>query len=277
MELLPGDAEPPLCRGALTCIAEPYLRPGAHLGRGVGGGRRGRGQSSLAGRGAGRRAALRMRASPRLGAREPGPPGWLAWEWGALVGAVPHPGPVPSRRDLFTPRPAAAAAAAGGGGGQPLGPAAPRPIGAQHANEGARHTAAGAVRAAPPPLRLGRPEMRLPPAVRPPPGRPSGPTRPGRPAGPRASGRGTYLRYLTCAGLGGALCPDARPRGRHSHPHLRCPPPGPPCSPAAAPRQRLLLSSSCRGCPPARGRGGLAVVRASGPGPCTGTASECRS
>lgn len=183
VELLPGDAEPRLCRGALTCIAEPYLTPGAHLGRGVGGGRRGRGQSSLAGRGAGRRAALRMRASPRLGAREPGPPGWLAWEWGALVGAVPHPGPVPSRRDLFTPRPAAAAAAAGGGGGQPLGPAAPRPIGAQHANEGARHTAASAGRATPPPLRLGRPEMRLPPAVHSP---PSGPARPG-PAAPRAS------------------------------------------------------------------------------------------
>lgn len=168
-ELLPGDAEPRLCRGALTCIAEPYLRPGAHLGSGVGGGRRGRGQSSLAGRGAGRRAALRMQASPRLGAREPSPPGWLAWEWGALVGAVPHPGPVHSRRDLFTPRTAAAAAAAGGGGGQPLGPAAPRPIGAQHANEGARHTAASAGPATLPPLRLRHPEMRLQHAVHPPP------------------------------------------------------------------------------------------------------------
>lgn len=39
------------------------------------------------------------------------------------MGAVP-PGPVRSRLDLFTPRPAAAAAAAGGGGGRPPVPAA---------------------------------------------------------------------------------------------------------------------------------------------------------
>lgn len=204
MELLPGDAEPRLCRGALTCIAEPYLRPGAHLGRGVGGGRRGRGQSSLAGRGSGRRAALRMRASPRLGAREPGPPRWLAWEWGALVGAVPHPGPVHSRRDLFTPRTAAAAAAAaGGGGGQPLGPAAPRPIGAQHANEGARHTAASAGRATLPPAPARPPGNAAAARGPPPPAAGSGPV---APRASRGSRRGTYLRSLTCAGSGGGRC-----------------------------------------------------------------------
>lgn len=70
--------------------------------------------------------AQRRRGRPHLAwARGgPGPRGSLAWEWGALLmGAVP-PGPVRSRLDLFTPRPAAAAAAAGGGGGRPPVPAA---------------------------------------------------------------------------------------------------------------------------------------------------------
>lgn len=65
--LLPGGAEPHLRRGHLTCIAKPYLRPrGSPGARGWGGRARGKGQSSLAGRG--RRAATSAQASPRLGA-----------------------------------------------------------------------------------------------------------------------------------------------------------------------------------------------------------------
>lgn len=124
--LLPGGAPRPcLCRGALTCIAEPYLRPrGSPGARGWGAGAGGRGQSSLAGRG---RGATRspddagLTSPGRAGARSAG----VAWpgSGGRSWWAPSPPARVRSRRDLFTPRPAAAAAAAGGGGGRPPVPA----------------------------------------------------------------------------------------------------------------------------------------------------------
>lgn len=100
-----------------------------------------------------------MRASPRLGARGPGPPGWP----GLGVGGAPG-----GRRP---PRPGFAAAATCLHRDQLLPPLrregegaglwsrrSPWPIGAPHANEGARHTAAGAGRAGPsPPPRSGPP------------------------------------------------------------------------------------------------------------------------
>lgn len=116
-----------LGRGALTCIAEPYLRPrGSPGARGWGTGVGGRGQSSLAGRGRGATRspddAAGLTSPGRAGARSaevawPGSGGRSWW-------APSPPARVRSRRDLFTPRPAAAAAAAGGGGGRPPVPAA---------------------------------------------------------------------------------------------------------------------------------------------------------
>ena len=125
--LLPGGAE------ALSMPRGSYLHRGAlpetlglTWGAGTRGGRRGEEGSARRG-GAGRRATLTLRASPRLGARGSGPPGWPGLRVGGAPGGRRPPPPaarVRSLRDLFTPRPAAAAAAAGGGGGQPLVPAA---------------------------------------------------------------------------------------------------------------------------------------------------------
>lgn len=123
--LLPGDAE------ATSTPRDSYLHrgalpetPGLTWGAGWGTGAGGRGQSSLAGRG---RGATRspdhagLTSLGRAGARSAG----VAWpgNGGRSWWAPCPPARVRSRRDLFTPRPAAAAAATGGGGDRPLVPA----------------------------------------------------------------------------------------------------------------------------------------------------------
>lgn len=93
--LLPGGAEALPMPRDLTCNrgALPET-PGLTWGAGMGGGRRGKGQSSPRGGGAGRRAALTMRSSPRLGARGSGPPGWPGLGEGGAPGGrrPPRPG-----------------------------------------------------------------------------------------------------------------------------------------------------------------------------------------
>lgn len=140
-----------------------------------------------------------MRASPRLGVRGPGPPGWP----GLGVGGAPG-----GRR---TPRPGFAAAATclhrdqllpplrrEGEGAGPWSRRSQWPIGARHANEGARHTAASAILGYPSPC------SQLPLARKC--GCGSLPSQP--PLWPSA--RSKNLRYLTWRALGGGQCLDAR-------------------------------------------------------------------
>lgn len=162
-----------------------------------------------------------MRASPRLGARGPGPPGWP----GLGVGGAPG-----GRRP---PRPGFAAAATCLHRDQLLPPLrregegaglwsrrSPWPIGAPHANEGARHTAAGAGRAGPSPRSPLRPARKCG----------CGPATPR--VGPAAWVRWRVRPPAVCegarlcgarpgAGLGGEWCPDARPRGSTSRNYPR--------------------------------------------------------
>lgn len=186
--------------------------PGLTWGAGVGGGRRGRGQSSLAGRGRGATRSpddAALTSPGRAGARS-------AWVAGLGVGGPggrrPPPGPgfavaaTCLHRDQLLPP-----LRREGEGAGPWSRRSPWPIGAQHANEGARHSAASAGWAALPllPARAG-PEMRLQPAVLRAGGRAPSPVAPLASHGPW---RGTYPRDLTWRGVRRGPHLDACPPG----------------------------------------------------------------
>lgn len=126
--LLPGGAE------ALFMPRGSYLHRGAlpetlglTWGAGTRGGRRAGGEGGSARRGgAGRRATLTLRASPRLGARGSSPPGWPGLRVGGAPGGrrPPHPGPGSQPPRLVYTETSCCRRCGGRGRGQPLVPAA---------------------------------------------------------------------------------------------------------------------------------------------------------